>query len=179
VSFQDQISGFLSIVPQIHPTAYIAPNAYLVGNVEVGQNASIWPFASLRGDIASIQIGAHSNIQDGAIVHVADNLPASIGQWVTVGHRAIVHACKIENEVLVGMGSIILDGAQVGTRSLIGAGSMITGGTIIPPGSLVLGSPAQVRRSLTKEEQAELRVWAERYVVLSREYLHRTGTKKF
>ncbi len=173
MNFQEQIAGFLSIEPQIHPTAYVSPNAYLIGNVELAEEASIWPFASLRGDIAPIRIGAHSNIQDGAVVHVGDNLPALIGEWVTVGHKAIVHACEIADEVLVGMGAIVLDGAHIGARSLIGAGSMITGGTIIPPGSLVLGSPARIQRSLTAEEQAELRVWAERYVTLAREYLRR------
>lgn len=175
MNFQEQVSGFLAIEPQIHPSAYVAPNSYIVGNVEIGEEVSIWPFASLRGDIAPIRIGAHSNVQDGAVVHVGDDLPALIGEWVTIGHKAIVHACEIADEVLIGMGSIILDGAHVGARSLIGAGSMVTGGTIIPPGSLVFGSPARIQRSLTAKEQAELHVWAERYVILSREYLRRAS----
>lgn len=177
MNFQNQISEFLSTVPQIHPSAYIAPGAYLVGSVEIGPKASVWPQTSLRGDIAPIRVGAYSNIQDGVVVHVADHLPALIGEWVTVGHKAIIHACEIGNEVLVGMGSILLDGAHVGARSLIGAGSLITGGTIIPPGSLVLGSPAKIKRFLTDEEQLGLRVWAERYVMLSREYLCRAETE--
>lgn len=107
------------------------------------------------------------------MVHVADDLPAIIGEWVTIGHKAIVHACTIEDEVLVGMGAIILDGAHIGARSIIGANATVTPGTVIPPGSMVMGSPAKVKRSLTPEEQAGVRVWAERYVTLSRQYLQR------
>ncbi len=175
MDFQEQISAFLSITPQIHPNAYIAPSAYVVGSVTIGEEASVWPFASLRGDIAPIHIGAHSNIQDGAVIHVGDESPALIGEWVTVGHKAVVHACEIMDEVLVGMGAIILDGAHIGTRSLIGAGSLVTQGTIIPPGSLVYGSPARIQRPLTAEEQSGLHVSAERYVTLSREYLRRAS----
>lgn len=175
MTFEEQIHRFLGQPPRIAPSAFIAPGAFLAGDVTVGESASIWPATSLRGDIAPIRIGAHSNVQDGAVVHVADDLPAIVGEWVTIGHKALVHACEIGNEVLVGMGSIILDGAKIGDRCIIGANATVTGGSIIPPGSLVLGSPAKVKRTLSEEEQAGIRVWAERYVTLSRIYLSRSS----
>ncbi len=171
MSFSEKIDQLVSRRPTIARSAFIAPHTFLHGDVHIGAEASVWPQCSLRGDIAPIRIGAHSNVQDGCVVHVADDLPAIIGEWVTVGHQATVHACTVEDEVLVGMGSIILDGAHVGTRSIIGANSTVTGGSQIPPGSLVLGSPAKVVRPLSAEEQASIRVWAERYVILSRRYL--------
>jgi gamma-carbonic anhydrase len=173
MSFDEQIAKFLGREPQISPSAFIAPHTFIAGDVEIGEQASIWPCCSLRGDIAPIRIGAFSNIQDGSVVHVADNLPAIIGEWVTVGHNATVHACTLEDEVLVGMGAIVLDGARIGARSIIGANATVTMHTEIPPGSLVLGSPAKVARTLTDKEQAGVRVWAERYVTLSRIYLAR------
>lgn len=171
MSFEEQIERFLGRQPVIAPSAFIAPNTFIVGDVEIGEEASIWPGCSLRGDIAPIRIGAHSNIQDCSVVHVADNLPAVVGEWVTVGHKAMVHACTIEDEVLVGMGAIILDGARIGARSIIGANATVTMHAEIPPGSLVLGSPAKVARELTAEEQSRVRVWAERYVTVSRRYM--------
>lgn len=157
--------------PRIAADAYIASDATVVANVEIGAEASIWHQAVLRGDVARIVVGARSNVQDGAVVHVADDLPTVIGELVTVGHKAIVHACTISDEVLVGMGAIILDGARVGTRSIIGANATVKQGMEIPPGSLVLGTPAKVVRILSEAEQDEVKVWALRYVRLSREYL--------
>jgi len=173
MTFEEQIATYLGRSPRLASSAYIAPGAYLVGDVSVGENASIWPACSLRGDIAPISIGANSNVQDGSVVHVADDLPAVIGEWVTVGHKAIVHACEIGNEVLVGMGAIILDGAKIGDHCIIGANATVTMHTVIPAGSLVLGSPAKIKKILSPEEQAGIRVWAERYVTLSRAYLKR------
>jgi carbonic anhydrase/acetyltransferase-like protein (isoleucine patch superfamily) len=173
MNFDEQIAHFLGQTPRISPTAFIAPHTFIAGDVEIGDEVSVWPCCSLRGDIAPIRIGAHSNIQDGSVVHVADDLPAIIGEWVTVGHNATVHACTIEDEVLVGMGAIILDGSHIGARSIIGAGATVTPRTVIPPGSLVLGSPAKVARALTDEQQAGIRAWAERYVTLSRLYLRK------
>ncbi|MDD5201002.1 MAG: gamma carbonic anhydrase family protein [Terrimicrobiaceae bacterium] len=178
MDFDDQIARFLGQPPRISPTAYIAPHTFVVGDVEIGDEASIWPCCSLRGDIAPIRIGAHSNIQDGCVVHVADDLPAILGEWVTVGHNATIHACTIEDEVLVGMGAIVLDGARIGARSIIGANATVTMHTEIPPGSLVLGSPAKVARALTTDQQAGVRVWAERYVKLSRVYLERANASR-
>jgi len=167
---------FLFTEPKLHPTAYIAPLCYLTGDVTVGECASIWPQTSLRGDVAPIVVGDFSNVQDGAVLHVADDLPCLIGSWVTIGHKAIVHAAEVGDGTLVGMGSIILDGAKIGACSIVGANATVTPGTVIPPGSLVLGSPATVKRALTAEEQDGLRVWAERYVTLSRLYLERAAT---
>jgi carbonic anhydrase/acetyltransferase-like protein (isoleucine patch superfamily) len=157
--------------PRIAADAYIAAGATVVADVEIGSEASVWHQAVLRGDVAGIVVGAQSNIQDGAVVHVADKLPALIGRLVTVGHKAVVHACTLEDEVLVGMGAIVLDGARVGSRSIIGANATVKQGMVIPPGSLVVGTPARIVRDLSAEEQAEVKSWALRYVRLSREYL--------
>jgi carbonic anhydrase/acetyltransferase-like protein (isoleucine patch superfamily) len=169
--FAETIARNIRTAPRIAPDAYIADDATLVANVEVGPEASVWHQAVMRGDVARIVLGARSNVQDGAVVHTADDLPAIIGQLVTVGHKAIVHACTVEDEVLVGMGSIILDGARVGTRSIIGANATVKQGMEIPPGSLVLGTPAKIVRMLSDAEQDEIKMWALRYVRLSREYL--------
>jgi gamma-carbonic anhydrase len=169
--FAETIARNIRTDPRIAPDAYIAPDATVVANVEIGPEASVWHQAVLRGDVAHIILGARSNVQDGAVVHTADNLPAIIGQLVTVGHKAIVHACTVEDEVLVGMGSIILDGAHIGTRSIIGANATVKQGMEVPPGSLVLGTPAKVVRTLSEAEQDEIKMWALRYVRLSREYL--------
>lgn len=176
-AFERTIAANIRTQPQIAPDAYVAGDATVVANVAIGSQASVWHQAVLRGDVARIVLGAKSNVQDGAVVHVADNLPALIGELVTVGHKAIVHACTVENEVLVGMGSIILDGAHVGARSIIGANATVKQGMVIPPGSLVLGTPAKIVRELSPEEQDEIKMWALRYVRLSREYLAARQTR--
>jgi carbonic anhydrase/acetyltransferase-like protein (isoleucine patch superfamily) len=173
MTFPERIAHYLEAKPSIAPSAFVAPGATVVGSVTVGQESSIWFGAVLRGDINTIQIGNQSNIQDGAVVHVADVFGAIIGNLVTVGHSAIIHACTIENEVLVGMGAIVMDGAHIGPRSIIGAGALVTKGTQIPAGSLVLGSPATVVRVLSPQEQSEVQEWALRYVTLSRNYMNR------
>lgn len=174
MTFEEQIAKYLGCSPRIASSAFIAPNVFLEGDVVIGEEVSIWPGCSLRGDVCSISIGAHSNVQDGSVVHVADDLPAIIGEWVTVGHKAIVHACTIGNEVLIGMGAIVLDGSVIGDRCIIGANATVTPNTVIPAGSLVLGSPAKVKKALSEEEQDSIRVWAERYVTLSRAYIARS-----
>lgn len=165
------LTPFNGHFPAIHPTAFIAPSADIIGRVEIGANASIWYGVVLRGDINRIVVGPGSNVQDNSVVHLADEFPAIIGSHVTVGHGAIVHACTIEDECLIGMGAIVLDGAVVGARSIIGAGAVVTPGMIIPPGSMVLGTPGKVTRALSAEKQADLRHWAEKYVRVSRAYL--------
>lgn len=167
------IETFAGISPTIHPSAFVAASADVIGRVTLHENTSIWHNATLRGDINEIVIGANSNIQDNAVVHLADDFGCYVGEFVTVGHSAILHACTVKDEVLVGMGAIILDGAVIGERSIIGAGALVTGGTIIPPGSLVLGSPAKVVRVMSVEEQSKVRHWAEKYVKGSRLYLER------
>jgi carbonic anhydrase/acetyltransferase-like protein (isoleucine patch superfamily) len=173
--FVQTIRRNIRTAPRIAPDAYIADDATVAANAEVGPEASVWHQAVLRGDVAPVVLGAQSNVQDGAVVHTADNLPAIIGQLVTVGHKAIVHACTVEDEVLVGMGAVILDGARVGTRSIIGANATVKQGMEIPPGSLVLGTPAKIVRVLSGVEQDEIKMWALRYVRLSREYLKLRG----
>ena len=167
------IEKFESYSPSIPESAFIAASADLIGRVTLGENTSIWYNTSLRADINEIVIGNHSNIQDNACIHLADNYGCYVGEYVTVGHSAILHACTVKDEVLVGMGAIILDGAVIGERSIIGAGALVTGGTIIPPGSLVLGSPAKVVKTLSEEEQAKIKNWATKYVKVSRKFLAR------
>lgn len=163
--------AFLLRSPRVPASAFIAPSADILGDVTLGEESSIWYQAVVRGDINRIVIGPRSNIQDGAVVHLADDFAALIGELVTVGHKAIVHACTIHDEVLIGMGAIILDGAEIGSRSIVGAGALVTGGTKIPPGSLVIGTPAKVRRTLSLDEQLAVKTWAEKYVAVSRHYL--------
>ncbi|KAB2668813.1 MAG: gamma carbonic anhydrase family protein [Verrucomicrobia bacterium] len=151
--------------PRLGSGVYLAKTAVVVGDVELGDRSSVWYGAVLRGDINRIVVGRHSNIQDNAVLHLADDFPCILGDWVTVGHSANVHACTIEDECLVGMGATVLDGAVVGTQSLIGANALVTPGMVVPAGSLVLGSPARVVRALKPEERAGLRHWAEKYVV--------------
>ncbi len=159
-----QLDRFLRSQPSLGDGVYLASTAVVVGDVTLGDRSSVWYHAVLRGDINAIRVGAHSNIQDGAVVHLADDDPCEIGDWVTVGHGAVVHACTIEDECLIGMNCTILDGAVIGAQSIVGANALVTGGTRIPAGSLVLGSPARVVRSLTEAERADLKPWAQKYV---------------
>ena len=143
---------------------YIACGAVVIGDVTLGDHSSVWYNAVLRGDINRIEVGHHTNIQDNAVLHLADDYPCVVGNYVTIGHSAIVHACTVGNEVLIGMGAMILDGAVIGDQCLIGAGALVTMGTEIPPGSMVMGSPAKVIRALEPEERAQLKSWAVKYV---------------
>ena len=158
------IAARLKKGPIIHSSAWVVPGATVIGDVILEEESSVWYGAVLRGDINRITIGPRSNIQDNAVVHVDTNYPTTMGELVTVGHTAVVHACKVDNEVLVGMGAIILDDVEVGARSIIGANALVTIGTKIPPGSLVLGSPAKIRRQLTLDEQKDIARWAWSYV---------------
>jgi carbonic anhydrase/acetyltransferase-like protein (isoleucine patch superfamily) len=159
-----QLDKFLRRQPRLGKNVFIARTATVIGDVTLGAHSSVWYGAVLRGDINRIVVGHHSNVQDNAVLHVADNFACVVGNWVTVGHSAVVHACKVGDEVLVGMGAIILDGAVIGKQSIIGAKALVTQGTKIPPGSMVLGAPAKVVRKLSKEERAGLRWWAQKYV---------------
>lgn len=159
--------------PQIEESVFVAASADLIGRVTIGEESSVWYNSTLRGDINEIVVGPRSNIQDGAVLHVESNRGCYIGELATVGHGAIVHACHVGDEVLVGMGATVLDGAIIGERSIIGANTLVTMNTEIPPGSLVLGSPGKVVRSLSEEEQAGVKVWAEKYVENRRKFLAR------
>jgi gamma-carbonic anhydrase len=154
----------LQLGPRIPPSAWIALNATVVGDVSLGEESSVWYGAVLRGDINRIVVGAQTNIQDCAVVHLSDDFAAIVGERVTVGHSAILHACTLDDEVLVGMHATILDGAEIGARSIVGANALVTVGMKIPPGSLVLGSPAKVQRQLSLDEQARIKHWAIKYV---------------
>ena len=158
-----QLETFLLKKPTFGRGVYVAQGAIVVGDVTIGDHSSVWYNALLRGDINRIVVGHHTNIQDNAVLHLADEYPCMVGNYVTIGHGAIVHACTVGDEVLVGMGATILDGAVIGDQSLIGANALVTQKTQIPAGSLVLGTPAKVVRSLTAEEREQLRVSAEKY----------------
>jgi carbonic anhydrase/acetyltransferase-like protein (isoleucine patch superfamily) len=158
---------FLYVQPQIDPTAYVAAQAVVIGDVRLAAHSSVWPTAVLRADINFIEIGEGSNIQDGSIIHLADDLPTRVGKLVTVGHRAILHACTVEDECLIGMGATILDGAFIGKGSIVGAHALVTRDTRIPPGSLVMGTPAKVVRHLHPDEIADIRHWADHYIELA------------
>jgi len=138
--------------PKIHDESYIAPNATIIGRVTIKEKASIWYNVVLRGDYNSIEIGKFTNIQDNSVLHISHKYPTILGDYITVGHNAIVHACTVGDNCLIGMGSIILDGAQIGANTIIGAGAMVTSEKEIPSGVLVLGSPGKVVRNLTDEE---------------------------
>lgn len=159
-----QLDTFLRRQPKLGEGAYIASTAVVLGDVTLGAHASVWYNAVLRGDINRIVVGDFSNVQDNAVVHLADEFPCVIGRYVTVGHSAIVHACTVEDECLIGMGATILDGAVIGAQSIVGANALVTQDAIIPPGSMVLGSPAKVVRSLTQAQREGLKLWAQKYV---------------
>jgi carbonic anhydrase/acetyltransferase-like protein (isoleucine patch superfamily) len=154
----------LQLGPRIHPSAFVVPNATVIGDVTLEEESSVWYGAVLRGDINRIVVGPRSNVQDGVVIHLSDDFGAIVGELVTIGHNAIVHACTLDDEVLVGMGATILDGSEIGARSIIGANALVTTGTMIPAGSLVVGSPARVVRALDQEEQGTIKKWALKYI---------------
>lgn len=162
-----QLDQFLRRPPTLGAGCYIARTAVVVGDVRLGEGASVWYNATLRGDINYIEVGPGSNIQDNAVLHLADQFPCILGRHVSVGHSAIVHACAVGDEVLIGMGATVLDGAVVGAQSIIGAKALVTQHTRIPPGSLVLGAPARVVRELKPEEKSGLRLLAEKYAAIA------------
>jgi carbonic anhydrase/acetyltransferase-like protein (isoleucine patch superfamily) len=164
LNIQSQLDTFLRRKPVLGKDVFIARGAVVTGDVTLGDGASVWHNAVLRGDINRIVVGHHTNIQDNAVAHLADEFPCLLGSYVTVGHSAIVHACTVGDECLIGMGAVILDGAELGAQCLVGAKALITQHTQIPAGSLVLGAPAKVVRALTPEERAGLKSWAEKYV---------------
>jgi gamma-carbonic anhydrase len=156
--------------PCLTGSVFVAPGATVIGAVSLGEESSVWYGAVVRGDINRISVGAQSNVQDLSVLHVSDDFAAIVGERVTIGHRAIVHACTVGDEVLVGMGAIILDGAEVGPRCVIAAGALVTKGARIPEGSLVVGSPGRVVRMLSSDEQRANAALALKYVEVSRRY---------
>jgi len=154
----------------ISEKAFIAANATVIGNVEAGEDASIWFGAVVRGDDNTISIGRRTNVQDLTVVHCPPDIPTTIGDDVTIGHRAIIHGCKIGNRCLVGMGAIIMNGAEIGDDCVIGAGALVTEGTIIPPRTLAIGFPARPKRELTPDELKMILASADHYVKKGKEY---------
>lgn len=166
------IRAFRGKTPRIAPSAYVAPGAQVIGDVEIGEKSSVWPNATLRGDVHSLRIGSETNIQDNSVLH-ADfpDFPLTLGDRVTVGHLVMLHGCTVEDDSLIGIGAIVLNGARIGRGSVIAAGALIAEGVEIPPYSLVMGVPGKVRREVTPEERERFKVNARHYVELAEEYL--------
>jgi gamma-carbonic anhydrase len=163
--------------PQIAATAYVDPAAVVIGDVTIGEHASVWPGVVIRGDVHYIRIGARTNVQDGSVLHVMrDEWPLILGDNVTIGHGVVLHGCTIESRCLIGMGSIILNGAKIGAGSIIAAGTLVPEGTPVPPGSLFMGHPGKFRRSLTAEDQASIDNYAARYVEYKESYKGEVGS---
>jgi len=161
---ETQLETHLGKRPQLGAGVFVAPGAVVVGDVTLGDYSSVWYNAVLRGDINRISIGHHSNVQDNSVLHLADEFPCLVGNYVTIGHSAIVHACEVRDGALIGMGATVLDGAVIGEQSLIAARALVPQGMKVPPGSMVVGIPGRVVRQLSPEERAQLPKWAEKYV---------------
>ncbi len=150
---------------------FIAPGAYVIGRVRVGACSSVWFNTVVRADVNTVDIGARVNVQDLSVIHVSADFPTKIGDEVTIGHRAIVHGCTIGDRALIGMGAVVMDGAVVGDEAIVGAGALVSPGMVVPPRTLVLGTPARVKRQLTDEEVASLAVSAAKYVKAAAAYM--------
>ena len=162
--------------PRIHPDAWLAPGASVIGDVEIGADSSVWFGAVVRGDFHHVRIGARTNLQDACVVHVTRDLhPAIVGDEVTVGHGATVHGCRVADGALIGIGAIVLDGAEIGEEALVAAGAVVTPGTRVPPRTLVAGTPARVLRGLSSDEVRQQRERALGYVRDAREYARAEG----
>ncbi|HEY1549049.1 MAG TPA: gamma carbonic anhydrase family protein [Kofleriaceae bacterium] len=158
--------------PELGRGVFLAETCAVIGDVVIGDESSIWYGTVIRGDVMPIRIGARTSIQDNTVIHVTSGFSGTtIGDDCTIGHAAIIHACTVEDFCLIGMGSILLDGARIGAGSLVGAGALVTPGTDIPPNSLVLGSPAKVKRAISESEREQIRYGAHHYVELARRYL--------
>jgi carbonic anhydrase/acetyltransferase-like protein (isoleucine patch superfamily) len=165
------IRSFRGRTPQIAASAYIDPQAVVIGDVAIGADSSVWPCTVIRGDVNFIRIGSRTNIQDGSVLHVMrDEYPLILGNDVTVGHGVTLHGCNIESRCLIGMGSIILNGAKIGAGSIVAAGTLVPEGADVPPGSLFMGHPGKFRRSLTDADHASIDAYAERYVEYKEAY---------
>ena len=171
----ERLEKYMNEEPLYGPDVFVAPTAVVIGDVQLDEGASLWYGGVLRGDINSIKIGKYSNLQDGVVGHLADDHPLVVGKYVTVGHGAVIHACEIEDECLIGMNSTILDGAKVGKQSIVAAGSVVPMGMQIPEGSLVAGVPAKVKKSLSEEERAGIKNWAEKYLVVAKQHREKLG----
>jgi carbonic anhydrase/acetyltransferase-like protein (isoleucine patch superfamily) len=159
-------------LPRVHPTAFVDDSAQVIGDVEIGEESSVWMCAVMRGDVHWIKIGRRTSIQDGTVVHAMTGThPTSIGDNVTIGHGAIIHGCTVDDQCLIGMGAILLNGAHVGAGSIVAAGTLLTENMKVPPRSLVMGSPGKVKRLLTQAEVAGIQLYADRYVGYRLDYM--------
>jgi carbonic anhydrase/acetyltransferase-like protein (isoleucine patch superfamily) len=165
------IERYLDKLPAAGERVMLAAGAAIVGDVRLADDVSIWYGCVLRGDVASISVGPRSNVQDGTVIHVSDDTPCELGAEVVVGHRAMLHACRVEDACLIGMQATVLDGAVIGAGSVLGAGALVTQRMVIPPRSLVLGAPGKVVRTLTAEDEAFHRALAAKYVRVKENYL--------
>ncbi len=166
------VKPYRGIFPKIHPSVYLSDNVFVIGDVEIGEDSSVWFGSVVRGDVNYIRIGRRTNIQDNSVVHVThDTHPTVIGDNVTVGHRVILHGCTLGNNILVGMGAIIMDGVEIEDFVLVGAGALVTPNKKIPSGVLVAGVPAKIIRDLREEEIELIKESAENYVRYKNEYL--------
>jgi gamma-carbonic anhydrase len=161
---------YQEFAPEIGQDVFIAPNASIIGRTVLGDHVSIWFGAVLRGDIAPVKVGAGSNVQDNSVLHVGDDEPCLVGANVVVGHNVILHGCTIEDDCLIGMGAVVLNRALVGQGSVIGAGALVPQEMVIPPYSLVIGSPAKVRRQLAEEERRAHAVFGPKYTRVAASY---------
>src|SRR4051812_32799475 len=173
MTVQERLTRYLGRAPDVARAGFVAANATVIGDVTLGAHSSVWYGCVLRGDINSIVIGEGSNVQDGTIVHLADDYGVRVGNYTTIGHAAIIHACEIGNECLIGMGATVLDGAKIGDRCIVGANALVTQRFVAPPGSMILGAPAKVVRPLKETERSQLRSWAEKYIAVSQAHAAR------
>jgi carbonic anhydrase/acetyltransferase-like protein (isoleucine patch superfamily) len=163
----------------VHPTAFVDASAQVIGDVEIGEESSVWMCAVIRGDVHWIKVGKRTSIQDGTIVHAMTGThPTRIGDNVTIGHAAVVHGCTIEDQCLIGMGAILLNGSQVGAGSIVAAGALVVEGQKVPPRSLVMGTPGKVKRLLTQAEVADIQKYADRYVGYRLDYMNICGSEE-
>lgn len=166
-----RIHPFKGVSPRLHPSVFAVEDALVIGDVEVGEQSSLWFGAIVRGDVNSIRIGARSNVQDQTVIHVTNRThPTVVGDDVTLGHRVTLHGCTIQDRCLIGIGAIVMDGAVVSEDSMVGAGALVPPGMVVPSGTLVVGSPARVKRELTREEIAFFKKSAQNYVAYAEQY---------
>ncbi|MGH9712923.1 MAG: gamma carbonic anhydrase family protein [Candidatus Acidiferrales bacterium] len=170
------LRSFRGRKPQIAASAYVDPQAVVIGDVSIGADSSVWPCVVIRGDVNFIRIGARTNIQDGSVLHVMrDTHPLILGDAVTIGHGVVLHGCTIESRCLIGMGSIVLNGAKIGAGSIVAAGTLVPEGTDVPPGSLFMGHPGEFRRALTDSDKDSIDAYAQRYVEYKEAYKSESG----
>lgn len=173
------LRAFRGKTPQLHDSVFAVESALVVGDVEIGEESSLWFGAIVRGDVNFIRIGARTNVQDHSVIHVThDTHPTLVGDDVTLGHRVTLHGCTIKDRCLIGIGAVVLDGAVVGEDAMVGAGSLVPPGMVVPSGTLAVGTPAKVKRQLTPQEIAFFRTSAENYVRYAREYLREGWSRR-